>query len=183
MITNRSARFQCGALLPNLLIRHFCRQARCKTCVRHACRRRSQIFARRCELSSDFDASVSFIAPLDAAFADWRRKIHDAVDHRRGVDRRWASFALIARFDGCAVRGMARLASLGQLDLQELIGPAEIMSVENLDAQTVARTLAAGSFGSLPGSVKNIFLTINPCRGAYARTAAQIHDEPMPIIF
>ena len=187
MLTRQSDRPQCGALLPNL-IRHFCRQARCKTCVRHACRRRSQIFALRCEAAANLRSWISFVAPLDAtiSFERWRRRLHDLVDYRRGIDRRWRPIGLIGRFDGGFVRGVARLANLGTDDFLELIGPCEIAPMDQFDAQAVARTLAAGPFIPLPGSTKAIFLTINPKtrqRGAYGRAAARVHREPMPIIF
>lgn len=181
---NHSYRPRCGALLSNGF-RHFCRSASCKNCTRHASHRRAQIFIRRCEVSGNFGATVSFIAPLDAAitFENFRRRLHDAIDHRRGIDKNWWPFGLIARWDGNCVRGVPRLADLGQLDFQELIGPCEITPIENLDAQTIAQTLIAGPFVPLKGSVKNIFLTVNPRPdGRRARTATRSH-EPMPIIF
>jgi hypothetical protein len=133
-------------------------------------------------------ATVSFIAPLgeEISFENFRRRQHDGIDHRRGVDRHWRSFALIARFDGNCVRGVAHIGHLGADDLRGLISPAEVAPMENLDGETVAQTLVAGPFVPLSGSLKGIFLTINPRvrrRGRAERSAAHIDDEPMPLIF
>lgn len=185
MISTPSYRPQCGVLLSNGF-RHFCRAASCKKCTLQSCRKRSQIFVRRCELCSDLGATVSFIAPLgeEISFENFRRRQHDGIDHRRGVDRHWRSFGLIARFDGCSVRGVAHIGHLGADDLRGLISPAEVAPMEAFAAETVSQILGTGRFVPLPGSLKNIFLTINPrCHGRRARIAAHGFDEPMPIVF
>ncbi len=126
------------------------------------------------------------MAPLDAEidFARWRRHQHDAADFRRGKGRHWKSFGMIGRFDGNFVRGVARLGNLGTDDFRDLIGACEIEPLDRFDG--VAQTLSAGRFEPLSGSLKSIFITINPRTrryGAHARTAGRYHSEPMPVVF
>ncbi len=190
MITRQSARLPCGTLLPNL-IRHYCRSASCSVCVQNACRRRGQAFFRRCEAAArglSLNSCIAFIAPIDDTipFARWRRRHHDAIDFRRSKDRHWKPFGMIGRFDGSFVRGVARLANLGTSDVRDLIGACEIERLDRFDGATVAQTLAAGRVQPLPGSLKSIFITINPRtrrHGTHARGGSRYHGDPMPIVF
>ena len=190
MTTSQSVHPPCGTLLPNL-IRHYCRDASCGVCVRYACRRRGRAFFRRCDAAGQGDSPnsyVAFIAPLDGTipFTRLRRRLHDAIDFRRGNDRHWKPFGMIGRWDGQSVRGVARLGNLGTADFHDLIGACEIAPLEMFESATVAQTLAAGPFMPLPGSLKTVFITINPKtrrHGNHVRGAGRYHGEPIPIVF
>jgi len=114
----------------------------------------------------------------------WRRRLHDAVDSRRGRNPLWKNFGLIARWDGPSnVTGVACLANLGLNDLRGLFDCNETRAMQN-DADSVAQVLLAAPISPLPGSIKNIFLTINPRSDPkpIARPRPTQHYEPLPFI-
>lgn len=174
----------CGALLPDG-IRAFCRSAACGTCVRHACRRRARLFASRCGPSAK--PWVSFTAPLGGTpFWLWRKRRHDLLDQRRQKNPIWKNFGLIARWDGRDdVYGTACLADLGSRDLVGLLNCREVRALEQNDADAISQVLLTMPVSPMPGSLKNIFLTINPRSGSQpaARSRPAHHCEPMPFIF
>jgi hypothetical protein len=94
---------------------------------------------------------------------------------------------MIARFDGNCVRGVAvGLANIGTSAFRDLVGACEIANLDRGNAASVAETLSAGRFEPLPGSLKMIFITINPRtrrHGAHAWSRNRYHGEPMPIVF
>jgi hypothetical protein len=123
--------------------------------------------------------------PLNSApFWLWRKRLHDAVDSRRDRNFCWEKFGLVARWDGCKhVSAVACLAGLGSRDLCGLIDCREVRALEQNDADTVAQVLLAAPVTSLQGSLKNIFLTINPRTGPRKIQPAPRDYEPMPFIF
>ncbi|MCW2285620.1 hypothetical protein M2323_003563 [Rhodoblastus acidophilus] len=155
-------------------------------CTRYAVRRRSTLFAGRCAPWAP-ELWVSFVTPLNGIpFWLLRRRLHDAVDHRREKHSIWKSFGLIARWDGRdKVRGVACLARLGSNDIIELIGCDDVRALEQNDAKTVAQTLLAGPIAPICGSLKGVFLTVNPRTGARNVPSAPQprYYEPMPFLF
>ena len=181
----------CGAIIyPG--IRHFCRQASCIPCVRRACEARGAAFALRCYADSQpvpQGRPVAFSLPVEG-FSDWRRRIHDAIDHRRGQCGQWNNFALIARFDGKRARGVAVLPpNIGSNDLHELLGDdSHCEPLREQPMMAIPETLRSGAVARLDASLKSIFLTVNP-RRALSRPqcerseAAAFWEEPMPLLF
>lgn len=176
---------RCGILLPNG-VRHFCRAAACQACVRYAARRRAWLFALRCAPMAAQGPWLAFVLPLDGMpFFKWRTRIHDRVEHRRGRDSNWKKFGLIGRLNGRdQVIGVVSLATLGFLDLWNLMDGVHVRDLPRNNAETVAQTLAAGPIAQIPGSLKSIFVTINPRTVAWnvPRAPEPRYYEPMPFV-
>ncbi|PPQ34937.1 hypothetical protein CH337_19625 [Rhodoblastus acidophilus] len=108
------------------------------------------------------------------------------MDSRRRRNPSWKHFALIARDCRDDLIGIASLGAIGFNDLFGLINcNDEVQALEKNDADTVAQMLLAAPIAPLPGSLKNIFVTINPRTGTrkiQPAPAPRLY-ESMPFIF